>query len=388
VRVACAVLSDPSRLVAAAEALSEFGDPVALAPPDAVWIDVTGLAERFEAMHERLARLGLAGHIAFAGTPFLARALARHRGCRLEDLPIAAAELERGATDRLRACGVRTLGDLAGLPLQSLLARFGAAVEAAWRGARGEPGPPLVRFVPEGPVVESLDLEVPIETIEPLRFVLKTLLDRVCARLSGRGLGATALRLELRPDGGEPARLLLDLAAPLGDVPLLHALCIERLGRVRLDRPLVGLVLEVPRTAARRRAQLDLFLPPAPREDPAVTLSRAGAAAGDLPRAARLQERYRPEAAFALEPFSPEAHASPGKPPPAPRPTRLLAEPRRIVLDLLREAIAGPERLAGEWWVDEPGLARDYYVVRLGGGRAWVFRDLSTGDLYLHGWFD
>jgi len=394
-RVACVVLSDPSRLVAAAEALGEFGDPVALGPPDAICIDVTGLCERSAEMRARLDQMGLSARMAFADTAFAARALARFDPdgkADLDALPIAAADLDRETTARLRSVGVRTLGDLAGLPLQSLLLRFGAAVEAPWRGARGEPGAPLVRFVPEGPIHESIELGAPVETIEPLRFLLKTLLDRVCARLRGRGAGATALRLELRADGGETARVALDLAAPMDDVPLLHALCIERISRITLDRPLFCIALEVLRFAPRRRTQLDLFAPPEPREDPAVTLSRVAAAAGDLPRAARLQERYRPEEAFALEPFSPDAAARPAPRPAqrsisSPRPTRLLAQPRRVVMDLAREALAGPERLVGEWWVDEP-LARDYYVVRHSGGRAWVFRDLATGDLYLHGYFD
>ena len=395
-RIACAalsVVSDRARLrvlTEAAEALGEFGDPVALAPPDAVWIDVTGLGERPDAMRERLAQMGIVARIAMAETPFAARALARFgrgAGARLEALSIDAAQLGHESTARLRTLGVRTLGDFARLPLQSLLMRFGTEVEAAWRGARGEPGPPLIRFEPCGPIVEALELDTPVETLEPLRFSLKTLLDRACARLCGRGLGATTLRLELRPDGAEPARLTLDLAAPMVDVPLLHALLIERICRVKLMRPLAGLVLEVLRTAPRRRAQLDLFAPPAAREEPAVTLSRVAAAAGDPPRAAQLRERYRPEEAYALPPFLPDVRAHRLPPPPAPRPTRLLGEPRRIPLNPARQALSGPERLVGEWWSEGP-LARDYYVVPMDGGRAWVFCDLATGDVYLHGWFD
>jgi protein ImuB len=383
---------DRARLGAAAEALGEFGDPVALGPPDAVWVDVTGLGERLEAMRERLSQMGLAARVAVSDTPFRARALARHGrpDAPPDTLPIALADLDERTAARLRTLGVRTLGDLARLPLQSLAPRFGAGIETAWRGARGEPGPPLVRFEPTGPIVETMDLDTPVETLEPLRFTLKTLLDRACARLRGRGVGATSLSLELRPDGAQPVRLTLDLAAPLCDVSLLHALCIERVCRVTLDRPLSGLTLEVLRTAPRRRAQADLFAPPAPKEDPAVTLSRVAAAAGDPPRAAELRERYRPEEAYTLQPFSPDARPGRTPPPPAPRPTRLLGEPRRLAIDPStwpsRCALAGPERLVGEWW-DEP-LARDYYVVPLHGGRAWVFRDLATGDVYLHGWFD
>ncbi|HEY6106386.1 MAG TPA: DNA polymerase Y family protein, partial [Anaeromyxobacteraceae bacterium] len=84
------------------------------------------------------------------------------------------------------------------------------------------------------------------------------------------------------------------------------------------------------------------------------------------------------------------------------RPTRLLSPPRPVVaegeggrLTALRVegrafavvALAGPERLAGEWWSER--FDRDYYRVRLQGlGDAWVYRDGQDGRLYLHGLFD
>jgi protein ImuB len=50
-------------------------------------------------------------------------------------------------------------------------------------------------------------------------------------------------------------------------------------------------------------------------------------------------------------------------------------------------ALAGPERLAGEWWSDP--FDRDYYRVRLQDlGDLWVYRDGRDGRLWLHGFFD
>jgi protein ImuB len=87
------------------------------------------------------------------------------------------------------------------------------------------------------------------------------------------------------------------------------------------------------------------------------------------------------------------------------RPVRLLAgegEPIDVELDPLGAlrsarvlgrrravlAIAGPERLGGQWWSEAP-FQRDYYRVHLEGlGPAWVYRRAGEGRFYLHGLFD
>jgi len=66
---------------------------------------------------------------------------------------------------------------------------------------------------------------------------------------------------------------------------------------------------------------------------------------------------------------------------------------RRVVHDIIRRE--GPERLAPEWWLAEPGFAatRDYYRVEDRQGlRFWVFRDglyeqSGSPRWYLHGLF-
>jgi protein ImuB len=60
----------------------------------------------------------------------------------------------------------------------------------------------------------------------------------------------------------------------------------------------------------------------------------------------------------------------------------LLGKRRRVM------AMAGPERLGGEWWAQNP-YSRDYYRVHFEGlGPAWVFRDARDGRFYLQGLFD
>jgi len=51
-------------------------------------------------------------------------------------------------------------------------------------------------------------------------------------------------------------------------------------------------------------------------------------------------------------------------------------------------AVAGPERLCGDWWESE-AYRRDYYRVHFEGlGPVWIFRDAEDGRFYLQGMFD
>src|SRR5258707_6866501 len=60
-----------------------------------------------------------------------------------------------------------------------------------------------------------------------------------------------------------------------------------------------------------------------------------------------------------------------------------LSGKRRKVL-----AMAGPERLCGEWWEENP-YDREYYRVHFEGlGQVWIFRDQRDGKFYLQGFFD
>ena len=61
---------------------------------------------------------------------------------------------------------------------------------------------------------------------------------------------------------------------------------------------------------------------------------------------------------------------------------RLLGKRRKAT------AVAGPERLCGDWWNESP-YGRDYYRVHFEGlGPVWVFRDARDGRFYLQGMFD
>jgi protein ImuB len=456
-RAACADLvavpldpmADRAALRALAEALLALAPAVEIAPPDALLLDASAahlvhptiadpedggeaaLAGRALAL---AAEMGYRGRAAVASGKGPARALARHGGeailraapgetsRALAALPLAALELPPEVEGRLAAVGLDGVGALARLPAESLVHRFGPEGAAAARLARGEDERPLVPYVPETLPEEGWDCDGAVENAEPLLFGAKRLADRVAARLAGRGLGATRLKLALKLDPRGEERLFVPLARPTAAASLWLALLRERLSALRLPAAVTGLRLSAVEVAEALPEQLAIGDRPEAARALEAVLSRLAARLGDGALfAAAPADRHRPEAAYRAGPFLKAKAPAPRRKRARPtlasalsrgegeagpearvRPTRLLSPPRPVVaegeggrLTALRlgrrawpvAAMAGPERLAGEWW-SEP-FDRDYYRVRLEGfGDCWIYRDGADGRLYLHGLFD
>jgi protein ImuB len=105
--------------------------------------------------------------------------------------------------DLLARLGVRTLGQLAALPPEAVLARFGTAGAAASRLARGLDERPLALRTPPPDLAVAAELDPPEERLETAAFVAKSLADRLSEGLAGRGLAATRVVVEAEWEHGE-----------------------------------------------------------------------------------------------------------------------------------------------------------------------------------------
>jgi protein ImuB len=335
----------------------------------------------------------------------------------LAPLPLHALGLDDATSERLAGLGIDSAGALARLPIESLAHRFGVAGVAAARLARGEDARPLVPWTPETLPEEGLDLEGAAESAETVLFAVKRLTDRVAARLAGRALGATRLKLVLRLDPRGEERLLVPLARPTAEAASWLGPLRERIFALRLPAAVTGLRLAAIEVAPLHAEQLAIGDRPEAMAALESVLARLAGRLGDGALfAAEPVERHRPEAAYRPIPFRRERREARPKGGDAPlldgpdappalgrfRPTRLLAVPRAVIAEgeggritALRvdgrahavDAMEGPERLVGEWW--GAPFERDYWRVRLEGvGDCWVFRDGRDGRLYLHGFFD
>ncbi|CAN5337890.1 DNA polymerase Y family protein [soil metagenome] len=107
----------------------------------------------------------------------------------------------RDAVSLLRRLGLRTLGDVAGLPGDSVEARLGRYGASVWRRARGQ-DPALfhARTVPPE-LDESVVFEPALDSSEAVAFSVRTTTERFVERLAGLQLVATGVRVEVESEG-------------------------------------------------------------------------------------------------------------------------------------------------------------------------------------------
>ena len=291
--------------------------------------------------------------------------------------------------EQLTRWGLRTLGDLAALPSSELSARLGQTGLRWQRWARGEEMRPLVPAGVAESFEESLDLEWPIDGLEPLSFVLARLFEPLCDRLERGDRGAVVLRVTLtlvtgpRHTLGEGGRdrheRVLELPAPMRDARVLRTLALLDLESnpppAAIDRVAVGVDV-----AEGRVLQFGLFARALPTDTLATLLARLGALMGsDHVGAPSLVDTYRP-GAFAMAKFDPpRTFTNPQSPIPnpsnpdrrqsarpvlrrfrSPIPARVVVEqgrPVRVTTDRRGyaggrvERSEGPWRSSGDWWL-------------------------------------
>ncbi len=99
--------------------------------------------------------------------------------------------------------GLRTLGDIAALPVDAVLARFGTDGERFHQLARGiDPSAPAL-VTPPPDLVERVELDPPADRVDTAAFAAKSLADRLLARLAAQGLACTRVIVEAETEHGE-----------------------------------------------------------------------------------------------------------------------------------------------------------------------------------------
>jgi protein ImuB len=147
--------------------------------------------------------------------------------------------------------GIRTLGALAALPGPEIHERLGAR-GAAWQAlARGVDPRPLVPWVDEVPFEAAIELEWPIEGLEPLSFVLARLLEPLADRLEHADRGAAAIYTSLRLTSRTVFTRTLPLPAPMRDPKTLRTLILLDLESHPPDAPIDSVRVCLEPTPAR-----------------------------------------------------------------------------------------------------------------------------------------
>ena len=208
----------------------------------------------------------------------------------------------------LKRWGLATLGEFTRLPPLDLSERLGQQ-GLAWQAvARGEERAPLVPDAPEERFEETLDLEWPIEGLQPLSFAFGRLFDALSARLIDRDRAAAVLHIQLQLVTREVDRRSLQLPAPMRDARALRTLALLHLEAhpvtAGIDRVTVAADPVPGRVIQHSLLTRALPLP----EQLCTLLARLGAVMGDgRCGMAALVDSHRP-GAFAMQPFSADWH--------------------------------------------------------------------------------
>jgi protein ImuB len=321
--------------------------------------------------------------------------------------------------DALKRWGIRRTGELAALPPDEMAARFGQQGLAIQRLARGLDPRPLVPDPGVPRFIQSMELEWPIEELEPLSFVLARLLDPLALTLERADRAGAAVRLDLRLVDKTTHSRVLQLSAPMRDPRVLRTLLSLDLESHPPSAGIDVVTIEID-PAPARIVQFSLLERAIPSPETLATLTaRLNALVGeDRCGSPVLLDSHRPDA-FEMMRFDPEAHRrNPGIPDPLNPGTSDRRNPGRLILRRFRppiavrvglqrgrpahvvidrrgmpggrvEQYAGPWRSSGDWWEGESHWDRDEWDVALSDGSVCrIYRDRETERWFMDGVVD
>jgi protein ImuB len=319
-------------------------------------------------------------------------------------LPVALLGPSAELRETLERWGIRRFQELAALPPLGIAERLGAEGLQLRELALGEAERKLVALEEPARFEEELDLEYPVELLEPLEFLLARLLNGLTTRLATRGLATNELRLCLHLETRTTQERTLRLPAPsLDGKSFLKLLRLDLAGHppaAPIERIKLGVNPVKPQAA-----QGGLFVLAAPEPVKLeLTLARIQAIVGEgRAGCPELLDTHRPDAFRMKEPrgqtslsqgavLAPRGQCclSPApfafrmyRPPLMARVTLASGQPSFLAAERIRGRVlerAGPWRTSGDWWTSDP-WSRDEWDIAL-----------SDGALYriyceIRGWF-
>jgi protein ImuB len=209
-----------------------------------VVLDIEGCESLFGSPREiakeiasHAAKFGLKVNVAVAGNPDAAIHAAKNfpgitiipSGCeskRLGELPLKSLDTALARVDADRAAeiletlelwGIRSFHEFAELPEAGVSERLGPEGVRLQKIARGESDRPLLLSKPAPGFEQFIELDDPIELLEPLSFIFARLLNQLCANLQAHGLAVDELKLRLKLEDKTEHERAIRLPFPMRD---------------------------------------------------------------------------------------------------------------------------------------------------------------------------
>ena len=330
----------------------------------------------------------------------------------LAGLPVAALRLDADTVATLARLGLRQVGDLAGQPRAALARRFGRHLVQRLDQALGIEPEPVSPARPETVFATRLTLPEPIGLETDIAAALDRLLPPLSERLTAKGRGARRVRLECHRADHTMQAVEVGLARPSANPDRIRPLLLMKIGEIDAGFGIDMIRLEAsvtePVHAHQHRGHAEAAADGAARlkGTPAMDdlLGRIGARVG-LDAITRLHpaDSHIPEKACHEVAAAWSEPATDWPRPPGPRPVEIW-RPEIVAADETPHlppnfrwrgrsfetlAAIGPERIAPEWWLDDPDWrtgVRDYWrVTTTTGERLWLY--YAHGGTMSAGWF-
>ena len=381
---------------------------------------------------------GIHGNLAVSVDPDTAALLARQAGGitmvapgreaeKLAELPLTVLPMTPQMLDTLERWGIRTLGEMAELPELGFVARFGEEGTRMLRLARGETRRVLRAVAAPEDYERRQDLDYPERLLEPLLFVLSSLLNELTAALARQGLATNCVHLGLSLDWVKDEKRQEHHRTLEFPVPVREPQVILKQLQMDLEAhppiaAILGLCVRLD-PVQPRALQHGLFIPQAPApEKLQLTVTRLKALMGEgSVGSPQLLNSHRPDA-YVMRAFLPETpRAVNGSDSPlqqpvhsaalrfafrywrpasaaqvrmhAERPVQVDASAARHRMRAVRGevlAVAGPWRASGNWW-EQAAWQREEWDVELSNGGVYrLFHTLNgpSRQWFVEGMYD
>ncbi len=323
------------------------------------------------------------------------------------NLPVAALRLEPATVAELSQLGLRRISDLVAQPRAGLSRRFGQPMMDRLDKVLGMAPDPIAPRRPDARFAVRMTLPEPVGLEEDVMAAVDRLLPALFERLAAAGRGARRVLLEMSRTDRDVVGVDVALARTAQDADVLRPLLAMRVARIDAGYGIDALRIEVLVSEPVRTHQDALAGDgaAAPRDTAMADLiGRLGTRIGPEritrlhPVDTHIPEKAHREVAAA---FSAGARAWP--PAPVPRPLLIwppepVGAPARPVpperfrwrgRDMALARARGPERIAPEWWLDDPAWrtgTRDYWRATCESGEIlWLY--YAHGKRLRAGWF-
>jgi protein ImuB len=319
----------------------------------------------------------------------------------LAGLPLALLDPTPELRETLERWGIRRLGELAALPPLGIAERLGPEGLRLRELARGEAERKLRPLEDPLRFEDEIELDYPVELLEPLAFLLARLMTTIATSLATRALATNELRLRLKLESRAAHECTLRLPVPSLDTKAFLKLLQLDLEAHPPAAPVVHIWMAM-NPVKPQAAQNGLFVPLAPEPVKLeLTLARIQAVVGEgRAGTPELLDTHRPGAfrmrgasPLGLPPgFCPALGGNPQRaatkrggspkglapqlafrvfrPPLAARVSLASGQPGFVAAGAIRGKVlelAGPWRTSGDWWTSDP-WSRDEWDIALSDG--------------------